>query len=62
MDEVRRACDRLSTPPGQPALGMALYEQAELHRLRGETSQAEEAYEQASRWGQDPQPGPRCCD
>ena len=42
MDEVRRACDRLSTPPGQPALGMALYEQAELHRLRGETSQAEE--------------------
>jgi DNA-binding CsgD family transcriptional regulator len=57
MDEARRACDRLSTPTAQPALGMALYEQAELHRLRGETDQAEQAYERASRWGHDPQPG-----
>jgi DNA-binding CsgD family transcriptional regulator len=57
MDEARRACDRLSTPTAQPALGMALYEQAELHRLRGEIDQAEQAYERASRWGHDPQPG-----
>jgi ATP/maltotriose-dependent transcriptional regulator MalT len=57
MDEAQRACDRLSTPSAQPALGMALYEQAELHRLRGETDQAEQAYHRASRWGHDPQPG-----
>ena len=36
MDEARRACERLSTPPGQPAVGVAFYQQAELHRLRGE--------------------------
>jgi DNA-binding CsgD family transcriptional regulator len=57
IDEVQRACDRLSTPSAQPALGMALYEQAELHRLRGKTDLAEQAYQGASRWGHDPQPG-----
>jgi hypothetical protein len=36
MDEVRRARQRLSTPPGHPALSMAIYQQAELHRLRGQ--------------------------
>jgi ATP/maltotriose-dependent transcriptional regulator MalT len=57
MEEVRRARRRLSTPPGQPALGMAIYQQAELHRLRGESVKAEEAYRQASQWGHPPQPG-----
>jgi tetratricopeptide (TPR) repeat protein len=56
MEEVRRARQRLSTPPGQPALGMAIYQQAELHRLRGQFPEAEEAYREASRWGP-PQPG-----
>ena len=36
MDEAQRACERLSEPPGQPAVGAAFYQQAELHRLRGE--------------------------
>ena len=57
MDEVRRARERLSTPAGQPALGMALYQQAELHRLRGQFAEAEEAYREASEWGHPPQPG-----
>jgi DNA-binding NarL/FixJ family response regulator len=57
LEEVRRARERLSTPPGQSALGMAIYQQAELHRLRGEFAKAEEAYREASRWGHPLQPG-----
>ena len=57
MDEVRRARQRLSTPPGQPAHGMAIYQLAELHRLRGQVAEAEEAYREASRLGLEPQPG-----
>ncbi len=57
LDEVRRACARLSDPPGQPALGMASYQQAELHRLRGEFDAAETAYQQARMYGHLPQPG-----
>jgi DNA-binding CsgD family transcriptional regulator len=55
--EVRQACDRLSAPPGEPAAGAAFYQKAELHRLRGEFEQAENAYREASRWGRKPQPG-----
>ncbi len=57
MDEARRACERLSHPPGQPGVGAAFYQQAELHRLRGEFARAEEAYREASRRGRSPQPG-----
>ena len=57
MDEAGLARDRLSNPPGQPALGDALYQLAELHRLRGEFAKAEEAYRQATQWGRTPQPG-----
>lgn len=57
MAEARLAQDRLAGPPGHAALGMALYQLAELHRLRGEVGEAEEAYRSASQWGQDPQPG-----
>jgi DNA-binding CsgD family transcriptional regulator len=57
MDEAQRACERLSEPPGQPAAGMAFYQRAELHRLRGEFAKAEEAYRQASKLGREPQPG-----
>jgi ATP/maltotriose-dependent transcriptional regulator MalT len=56
LDAARRACERLLRRP-QPAVGAACYQQAELHRLRGEFAQAEEAYQQASRWGREPQPG-----
>jgi tetratricopeptide (TPR) repeat protein len=57
MEEVQRACERLSEPPGQPAVGMAFYQLAELHRLRGEFAEAEEAYRRASQFGREPQPG-----
>src|SRR5205085_4071027 len=54
LDEARRACDRLS---GSAAAGVACYRLGELHRLRGEFTEAEQAYRQASRWIPDPQPG-----
>lgn len=57
MDEARRACDRLTRPPGEAAAGAAFYQRAELHRLRGELEEAEEAYREAARWGRKPQPG-----
>ena len=48
---------RLSSPVVQLALGAAIYQQGELHRLRGEFDQAERCYRQASAQGRDPQPG-----
>jgi ATP/maltotriose-dependent transcriptional regulator MalT len=58
MEEVQRAYDRLSHPPGSPwVVGMAFYQLAELHRLRGQFEKAEEAYREASRLGLEPQPG-----
>jgi len=57
MSEVERARERLSDPPRQPGLGMAYYEQGELHRLRGEFAAAKRAYREASRWGREPHPG-----
>jgi DNA-binding NarL/FixJ family response regulator len=54
VGEAQRACERLS---GQPAVGMAFYQQAELHRLRGEFALAEGGYRQASEFGHSPQPG-----
>ena len=57
MEEAQRACQRLSDPPGQAATGMAFYQLAELHRLRGEFVEAEEAYRRASQYGREPQQG-----
>jgi DNA-binding NarL/FixJ family response regulator len=57
MVEAQRASELLSRPPGQPAVGAAYYQQAELHRLRGEFGKAEEAYREASQWGHSPHPG-----
>lgn len=57
IDESRRARDRLSTPPGHPATGLALYRLGELHRLRGEYDEADAAYREANSWGRSPQPG-----
>jgi ATP/maltotriose-dependent transcriptional regulator MalT len=45
--EIARACERLVDPP-QPQLGMALNQQAEVHRLRGAFDAAEEAYRRAN--------------
>lgn len=57
MEEAERARERLSTPPGQADAGRALYQVAELHRLRGQFAKAEEVYRQASLNGCKPQPG-----
>ncbi|MEP6573199.1 MAG: LuxR C-terminal-related transcriptional regulator [Gemmatimonadota bacterium] len=55
--EAERARDRLSRPPVDRAVGTALYQLAELHRLRGEFEEAEEHYRDAGEAGRDPQPG-----
>ncbi|TWD84319.1 LuxR family transcriptional regulator [Kribbella amoyensis] len=57
LAEAGRAAERLSDPPRQEAVGMALYVLAELHRLRGEWPEAEDLYRQANRSGRHPQPG-----
>lgn len=57
MVEVQQAVDHLSDPPGDPVLGMALYQQAELLRLRGQLNQAERGYRDASDCGHTTQPG-----
>ena len=56
-DEVTRATTMLLGPPPDPAVGEALYQEAELHRLRGELPEADRAYTEASRWGRPPEPG-----
>lgn len=53
--EARRACERAGE--GRKAPAAAFYQQAEVHRLRGEFDAAEQAYGLASRGGHDPQPG-----
>jgi len=57
IEEVRRVCERLDACGDRDALGDACYQRAELHRLRGELDEAENAYRQASENGRDPQPG-----
>lgn len=56
MQEVRQACQ--IAPTSRPdATGEAFYRQAELYRLQGLYSRAEEAYQQANNRGRNPQPG-----
>lgn len=56
-DAASRACERLGAGAGRAAAGAAFYRKGELHRLRDELEEAEEAYRQASRWIRSPQPG-----
>jgi ATP/maltotriose-dependent transcriptional regulator MalT len=54
--EAGRAYERSKqAPPKSP--GAALYLQAEIYRLRGDYTKADEAYRDASRLGYEPQPG-----
>ena len=53
---AQRAIKHL-TEAAHPAVGLALYQQAELHRLRGELADAERAYRAASQHGLEPAPG-----
>jgi len=57
LHEALLACERLGEPPGQPAFGAALYQVAELHRLRGELDEAEDAYRRVAESGRSPYPG-----
>ena len=57
IEEARRACERGSQGTEQQPPATAFYQQAEVHRLRGEFEAADEAYRNASRRGCDPQPG-----
>ena len=57
LHEALLACERLAEPPGQPAFGAALYQVAELHRLRGELEKAEAAYRRVAECGRSPYPG-----
>jgi DNA-binding CsgD family transcriptional regulator len=57
ITEVRGICERFSLGIGRRPPGAALYEQGEVHRLRGELQAAEDAYRNASEMGCEPQPG-----
>lgn len=57
LDEVTRAAAGSPRSPVDPVAGEAWYRRAELHRLRGETAEAEAAYREAHRLGRAPQPG-----
>ena len=57
LAQAQQACKLLSDPPGQPSLGNAFYQHAQLLRLRGDFNEAEEAYSQASQWGRSTHPG-----
>ncbi len=56
LSEARRAGER-AQHVDRMSLGAAFYQQAEIHRLRGEFAQAEAAYGAASEAGFEPQPG-----
>ena len=55
--DANQACDWLTSDRGRPAAGAAFYRLGEIHRLRGEFTKAEAAYQQANEWGRKPQPG-----
>jgi DNA-binding CsgD family transcriptional regulator len=56
LEEARRACAG-SQSANRLAAAAAWYQQAEVHRLKGDSSSAEDAYRSASRLGLEPQPG-----
>jgi DNA-binding CsgD family transcriptional regulator len=57
IEEARRAATKVRSAFGGGADGDAHYQQAEIHRLRGEYAAAEEVYRKASERGREPQPG-----
>jgi len=55
--EARHACDRLAAPVNLAALGGACAIEGDLLRLTGDLDDAEAAYQRATEFGHDPQPG-----
>jgi ATP/maltotriose-dependent transcriptional regulator MalT len=57
FEEALRASERFAHATDGYAVAAAMYEQAEVHRERGEFSEAEHAYQRARQAGLEPQPG-----
>lgn len=57
IEEARRVSARSPRADDPGAGGDAFYQEAEIHRLRGEGAAAEAAYRKASQAGREPQPG-----
>jgi ATP/maltotriose-dependent transcriptional regulator MalT len=57
LEEARLARERCEEAMNREATGQAIYQQGELHRLRGDFGAAEAAYREASGYGREPQPG-----
>ena len=55
--EAGLACEQLTQGYGQAMAGQAFYRLGEIHRLRGEAGDAEEAFRSAGRYGGETQPG-----
>jgi ATP/maltotriose-dependent transcriptional regulator MalT len=55
--EAEVACEQLTRGIGEAMAGPAFYQLAEVHRLRGDATAADEAYRSASRYGGQTQPG-----
>ena len=55
--EAELACDLLTQGYGEIVAGGAFYQLGEVHRLRGEFAEADEAYRRAAQYGWDTQPG-----
>jgi DNA-binding NarL/FixJ family response regulator len=56
LAEAQRARE-LSEGVSRQAVAAVFYQQAEVHRLRGEFAASERGYRSASQWGSEPQPG-----
>jgi ATP/maltotriose-dependent transcriptional regulator MalT len=57
LAETDRADERFEQAMNQAAAARSAYLRGEVHRLRGEFAEAEEAYRRTSRLGSEPQPG-----
>jgi DNA-binding CsgD family transcriptional regulator len=57
LEEARMARGRSREAENEASAGEALYRQGEIHRLRGELDEAEDAYRAAGLSGREPQPG-----
>jgi DNA-binding NarL/FixJ family response regulator len=57
IEEARRAAERVLPTMSPQDAAAALYQQAEIQRLRGDFASADELYREASQRGREPQPG-----
>lgn len=57
FEAARTACDRVTSANDPMLAASALYQQAEIHRLRGQDAAAEAAYTECSKRGREPLPG-----